>query len=267
MNTIRWVYPESLDELRAHLHDGARLHGGGTGLMRRPPEKGTLVDLSRLGIDACSTAETAFRFGGAASITQVVDLIAASDPDHILVRSRGRMAAPALRNRITIGGSIALAPPWTSVIGPLLALETRVTLAGSHEGSVNLTDYLEQRELRRGTAVIEVAFQTQPGWRSYWYSFARTRLNYPLFSITVVGTGGDDQIVDHHIVITGNLGGHQRLAELEARFTGGPPPRELKPDELGTRIPDRQGLDGAYLTHVADVEIRRGLEYIAGGGS
>lgn len=267
MNTIRWVYPESLDELRAHLSEGARLHGGGTGIMRRPPTKGTLVDLSRVGIDVCSTAEAAFRFGGASSITQIVDLVAASDPDHILVRSLGRMAAPALRNRITIGGSIALAPPWTSVVGPLLALEARVTLAGSHEGTVNLAEYLERAALRRRSAVIEIAAQRQPGWSGYWFTFARARFNYPLFSVTVIGDGGDGRIADHRIVITGNLGRYRRLVELEARLTGGPPPRELTRDDLGTRIPDRQGFDGSYLTHVAAVEIRRGLEYIAGGGA
>jgi carbon-monoxide dehydrogenase medium subunit len=267
MSTVRWIYPESLLELRRALQDGTRLHGGGTGLMRSRPDSGTIADLSRLKIDACTTEDGVTSLGATASVAAAARHVATVDARHILAKALGRMAAPALRNRITIGGSVAFFPPWSSVVGPLVALESTVTLVGAHEQTVPITNYLDTRELRSGTAVTRVAFRVEPGVRSYWFSFARTRFNYPLFTVTVLGRSDDGRVVEPRIVLTGNRERYRRLSGLEARCSGSEPPGELAPDALGTVVPDRQGFSGEYLTHVAAVEIRRGLVHVAGGES
>ncbi|MFW6260215.1 MAG: FAD binding domain-containing protein [Spirochaetota bacterium] len=263
MSPITWVQPESLDELRAALRDGARLHGGGTGLMRNPPARGTIADLSRLGIADVRATETSVEAGGAASIASVVREIRRVQPDHIVVQALSRMAAPALRNRITLGGSIALFPPWSTVVGPLLAAGTKITLMGAHEGSVGLDEYLERRELRRGTAIVGVDVALTPGLHGSWFAFTRTRFTYPLFSVAAVGRGEKGAIADLRLVITGNAGRYSRLAELETRLIGSPAPRELSAGELGARIPDRQGFTGDYLTHLAAVHTRRAVAAVA----
>ena len=265
MSTVRWIHPETLLDLRRALQDGARLHGGGTGILRNPPSSGLVADLSRLGIDACSTGDGVVRLGATARVGDAARHVAALDPEHLLVKAFGRMAAPALRNRITVGGSVALFPPWSSVVGPLLALDARVELVGSREQTVPLTDYLDDRELRAATAIVAVEFDAARGLRSYWFSYARTRLNYPLFSVAVLGRGGAGTIDEVRVVITGNVGRYRILNELAARLAGSAPPDRLSRDDLGTRIPDRQGFSGDYLTHVAAVEVARGLAHVAGG--
>lgn len=265
MSKITWVQPESLDELRAALRDGARLHGGGTGLMRNPPSHGAIADLSRLGIDRAQAREASVRIGGAASIATVAGEVGRVEPGHIVVQALSGMAAPALRNRITLGGSIALFPPWSSVVGPLLAAGTKLTLAGAHEETVALEEYLERRELRRGTAIVEADVALTPGLQGRWFAFTRTRFNYPLFAVAVLGRGEKGAIADLRIIVTGTRGRYARLAELEDRLLGAAVPRVLAADELGVRIPDRQGFSGDYLTHVAAVQIRRGLASITDG--
>lgn len=263
MSTITWVQPESLDELRAALHDGARLHGGGTGLMRNPPVRGTIADLSRLGIANVRATEASVQAGGAASIASVMHEVGRVEPDHLVVKALSRMAAPALRNRITLGGSIALFPPWSTVVGPLLAAGTKLTLVGAHEGTVGLDEYLNRRELRTGTAIVDVDIALTPGLRSSWFAFTRTRFTYPLFSVAAIGRREKGIIADLRLVVTGNAGRYSRLAELEKRLIGSPAPRELSASELGARIPDRQGFSGDYLTHLAAVRMRRAIAAVA----
>jgi len=263
MSTITWVQPESLDELRAALSDGARLHGGGTGLMRNPPARGKIADLSRLGIDGARANGTSIRVGGAASIATVVREVERAQPDHIVVHPLSRMAAPALRNRITLGGSVALFPPWSSVVGPLLAAGTRLALVGAHEATVGLDEYLERRELRRGTAIVDVDIPLTPGLRSSWFAFTRARFTYPLFSVVVVGRCERAALTELRVVVTGSTGRYTRLSELEERLVGSGIPRELSADDLGVRIPGRQGYSGDYLTRLATIQIRRGIAAIA----
>ena len=264
MSTVRWVYPESLDDLRRHLADGVRLHAGGTGLMRNPPDSGTLADLSRAGIARCAVEDGVYRLGGCATIANAALTIAAREPEHIVVKALSRMAAPALRNRITLGGSIAFFPPWTSVIGPLLAARASVTLVGSREETVPLERYLDEREFRAGTAIVRVDVDALHAWKSYWFAFARTRFNYPLFSVAVVGRAEGEALSDLRVVVTGNAGRYRRLAELEARLAGARPPFEVTDDDLGTRFLPRQGFSEEYLSHLVRAGIERGLESVVG---
>ncbi|MFW5742353.1 MAG: FAD binding domain-containing protein [Spirochaetota bacterium] len=263
MSTITWVQPESLDELRAALRDGARLHGGGTGLMRNPPARGSIADLSLLGIDGARANGTSIQAGGAASIATVVRETGRVEPGHIVVQALSRMAAPALRNRITLGGSVALFPPWSSVVGPLLAAGTRLTLVGAHEATVGLEEYLERRQLRRGTAIVDIEIALTPGLRSSWFAFTRTRFTYPLFAVAVAGRCERAALTELRVVVTGSTGRYTRLWELEERLVGSAIPPELSADDPAVRIPTRQGYSGDYLTRLATIQIRRGIALIA----
>ena len=151
-------------------------------------------------------------------------------------------------------------------MAPLLASHARVTLAGASETTVGLSDYLDRRDLRSGSAVVAVEVERQEGLTGYWYSHARTRLNYPLFTVAVLGRADAGLVRELRIVVTGIVGRYARLAGLETRLEG-TPPRAISSDELGVTIPDRQGESGDYLTHRAAVAVGRGLDAIAAGGA
>lgn len=266
MGVLRWVYPASRDELRQCLHDGARLHGGGTGILRGRPSAGTLADLSRAGLDDITVTESTIRFGGAVTFTRALDAARDLDLRHPVCRALSTAASPGLRNRITMGGSLALFPPWSSLVGPLLALEARVELIGAHEGGVSVGNYLENAGMRRKTAIAAVEVDGTTGWECHWSAFRRTRFTYPLLTVTVLTRRNGDSLAAARIVVTGCRGRYRRCRELEERVTARGVPDSLTAADLGTDFRERQGFSGEYLAHRATVEISRGLNAAGGAG-
>ena len=228
--------------------------------MRNRPRDGTLADLSGLGIDDVHVTDGTARIGGAATFTNAAKALAAAHPDHILAKALYDACSPALRNRITIGGSLALFPPWSSVVGPLVALEAELTLVGATNGTFPVSEYVGNRELGEKTAITEIRVDVSREWESHWYRFGPTHFNYPLFTVVVLTELNGTSISDCRIVLTGNRGRFKRLVQLEDEVRGAEQPDiTVTPATLGTAFPDRQGFGGEYLAHLASVEVTRGL--------
>jgi carbon-monoxide dehydrogenase medium subunit len=260
MSTVSWVYPNSVDELVTCLKNDTRPVGGGTGLLRNVPRSGSLADLSGVGIGGVSIEGEIARIGGAATYADVVSAIAAATPGHIVVKALQDAAAPALRNIITVGGSLTLFPPWSRLVGPLVALDAKLTIVGSIDGTFAVAQYVDNQKLKEQTAIVEVEVDVGHQWESYWYRFAPVRFNYPLFTVAVLTESDGESISDCRIVITGNRGRFKRLEALEETVRGtSQKAAGVTPADLGTEIPGRQGFSGEYLTHLAAVEVTRGL--------
>ncbi|MBU8912498.1 MAG: FAD binding domain-containing protein [Spirochaetales bacterium] len=260
MSKVTWVYPKSVDELTECLKNDTRPHGGGTGFMRNVPQSGSLADLSGVGIASVRVTDGSVRIGGAATFTAAASAIAAARPGHIVARALYDAASPALRNRITIGGSLALFPPWSSVVGPLVALDAELTIVGATTGTYPVSEYIGNRELGAETAITEIRADASREWESHWYRFAPTHFNYPLFTVVVLTELDGTSISDCRIVLTGNRGRFKRLEAVENEIRGTSQPAvEVTPADLGAGFPDRQGFSGEYLTHLAAVAITRGL--------
>jgi len=266
MDRLTWHTPHSLSELEPLLSlKGARLHGGGTGLLRSRPSSGTLVDLSRIGCDDVTVDGDTVSIGGTTTFADVVDGVSVSDPDHILVKALSTAATPALRNRITVGGSLALFPPWSSIVGPLLATGARVQLAGHTAGEVELSEYLATRDFRQETAVIGVTCSRCTDSVSYWYEFKRTRLTYPLFTVSVVIAVSGGRIDRCRIVLTGTRARFAMPHRLADSLVGTDPrTAQVKESDLETIIPARQGYSSDYLTHLAATAVARGVRAAVG---
>ncbi len=228
--------------------------------MRNRPRVGTLADLSGVGIHNVQVTDGAARIGGAATFTNAENSLAVAHPDHILVKALHDACSPALRNRITFGGSLALFPPWSSVVGPLVALDAELTLVGATNGTFPVSDYVGNRELGEKTAITEVCVDVSREWESHWYRFGSTHFNYPLFTVVVLTEVNGRSISDCRIVLTGNRGRFKRLVQIEDEIRGtNRPDITVTPATLGTAFPDRQGFGGQYLAHLASVEVTRGL--------
>ena len=268
MSNVTWVYPKSVDELTECLKNDTRPVGGGTGFLRNVPRSGSLADLSGVGISYVRVADGSARIGGVATFSDTVTALSAAVPDNILVKALSTAASPALRNTITIGGSVALFPPWSRLVGPLVALDSKVTLIGSTEGTFAVSEYVNSQELKEQTAILEVEVDVGRRWESHWYRFAPARFNYPLFTAVVLTETDGTSISDCRIVITGTRGRFKRLDQLEAAVRGTSRAAiSVTPADLGAEIPGRQGFGGEYLTHLAAVEVTRGLRGATGSAS
>lgn len=276
MSGIQWAHPRTVGEAVRTLESNqtARLHGGGTGLLRSAHRDGVLVDLSLAGLDGITEEGGFLTVGAGASLASLCGRVAAIDPEHVLARSLGETATPALRNRITVGGSVAMFPPWSGLVGPLIALDAEVGLVGGGAAGdpdtaprfVPITEYLTDAAARRRTVVTMVRFAIQNDVRYGWYRFVRVHFDYASFSLAVALHGLDDNAssTDARVVIVGTQNRFDRLNGVEERLCSGAP-SAVGIADLPSSIPTRNGFSGEYLTEVAIVQLQRMLDEMTGG--
>jgi len=74
------------------------------------------------------------------------------------LKSLQNSADTPLRNRITIGGSIAFAPPWSDIIGALIVLDTKIILYRKNEGVSQLKNNLKNNKLKQDSLIAGIRF-------------------------------------------------------------------------------------------------------------
>jgi CO/xanthine dehydrogenase FAD-binding subunit len=252
VSELAWHFPDTLQEAVGLLsRPDVHAHGGGTGILRGSLARFRgLVGLRGLGLEGIRRDGGMIRVGASSTYAALARWMAGAEPGHILAQSLGGAATTPLRNRITIGGSISMFPIWSDLMGPLLALDAEVTLAGPRAGTWPLAQYVRARELRQGSLITEVAWRAQ-AHRAAYYRHVRTRVDHPAFTITVLaprggaaGSGAEAM----RIVVTGCTG---RFVLLDPR-TG---PAALSE----VAFPARMGFSPAYLRHCAEVELGRAV--------
>ena len=266
MRQIRWYYPESLEQVPELLGlEGVVPHGGGTGILLGGLNqiKG-LIDLGRLELKSFHRGGGEIVLGAALSYTEAAEALAAEGPPHILSRSLSSAATQPLRNRITLGGSIALFPYWSDLMGPLLALDAELTLVGKNGGARRVGEYVKNRELRQGTLIASVSLE-DISWQGVYYRHTRTLADRPAFGITALGRGTSRRLEEARIVVVGCSGRYRRLTSIEEHLQGLDFPDEpaaaaaeaLSGFEL--EFPARMGFSAEYLQAAARVELERAL--------
>lgn len=272
MGELQWYFPASLDEVPEILaREGVAPHGGGTGLLRAGlGQLSGLMDLGRLGLDFArlgppsggakeGTVVLGAALPYAAAASKVAEIL--KDPEHVLAQALRQAATTPLRNRITLGGSLALAPYWSDLLGPLVALDARVRTVGARAGTLPVGEYVKDRGSRRGSLVTEIAFPAL-AFRGTYHRHTRTPSDRPMFTITVLRRAGAARVEDPRIVLSGSTGRFQRLGELEGRLAGRPAGKvdtAAALEGIDLELPARMGFSAEYLQAVARVELERAL--------
>ena len=260
MDKMTWVYPKSAGELESCLADGARPVGGATGLLRNAPKTGTFADLSGAGLGEVTIKDGAATLGAMVTYAGTVQAISPVNGENIVAKALSTVAAPALRNVITLGGSLGLFPPWSRLVGPLVALDATLNTIGQRAGTYPVAEYVNSVELKEKSAVADVSFDVGEKWETSWFPFAPVRFNYPLLTVAVLVKSSGDTIDDCRIVITGNRGRFARLDAVEESVRGASRSDvSVEASDLGTDIVGRQGFSGDYLTHLTATYVTRGL--------
>ncbi|HKV46201.1 MAG TPA: xanthine dehydrogenase family protein subunit M [bacterium] len=174
-----------------------------------------------------------------------------------------------IRNRGTIGGSIAHADPAGELTAILLALDGEVSVRGPKRTRViaaadlfvtYLTTSLDPHEL-----LVEVRFPVPPagaGWS--WMEIARRHGDFALAGVGVVLAVRADRIAAARIGLTGVGPTPVRAAQAERRLVGQPPSAALW-TEAADAVRDAVDPDGdihasaEYRKHVAGVLTHRAL--------
>ena len=276
-----YVRPESLEEAIGVLDEhgeGARVLAGGQSLMAtlnmRLSAPEILVDIGRVpGLAGIEETDDGLRIGAMTRHAEVEasDLVASHAP--LIASAMPHIAHPAVRNRGTFGGSIALADPAAELPACAVALGARMTIAG--KGSTRTVDAdaffrgLYETALEPGEVLTAVDV---PGigadWKSGFGELARRHGDYAMIGLAAHVEMADGRFGRGRLVFFG-AGERPVSAVRSAALLEG----ESWSDALGVRIadalkeeldpPEDLNADAAMRRHLAGVLTRRVLGPLA----
>jgi carbon-monoxide dehydrogenase medium subunit len=268
-----YVAPETLEEAIRALSDGgeeAKLLAGGHSLLPlmklRLATPTLLVDLRKVpGLAGAERSNGGWRIGAMtphAVIERTPEL-------GVLSRAAGTIADPQVRNRGTIGGSLAHGDPAADLPAILLITEGSVTLRGSGgERTVAAADlfhdYLETA-VGPDEVLTSVDVPAFDGWGFGYQKFNRRSEDWAMVAVSVMVKASEGQCEDVRVGLT-NMGSVPlRASAVEEALRGQPLGTEsiahaAEQAAEGTDPPADLNASADYKRHLARVLTRRALE-------
>jgi carbon-monoxide dehydrogenase medium subunit len=270
--------PSSLDEAIGLLSENqdARALAGGHSLLPlmklRLAEPATIVDLSRIdGLDAIEEDDEAIRIGALATHAAVAASEVVRSRCLVLAETAEGIGDRQVRNRGTIGGSLAHADPGADYPTVVKALGATITAAGSggeREIAADdlftgvLTTSLKQGELVTSVRVPVVADGTGAAYAKHRHPAS----GYAVAAVAAVLKVEDGKCSEARIVVGGVTGTPVDAAEATHAIIGMSPVDEAAiaaaaekvPDALSGAIGDTYA-SGDYRVHLAKVMAKRAI--------
>jgi carbon-monoxide dehydrogenase medium subunit len=272
-----YTAPDTLDEAVKALADGgedAKLLAGGHSLLPlmklRLAVPSLLVDLRKVpGLHGVQRENGSWRIG---AMTTHAELQHTSDLG-IFARAAASIADQQVRNRGTIGGSLAHGDPASDLPAVLLITEGSVTLTGP-SGQRTITadelfkDYL-MTAVQADEVLTEVRTPALDGWGFGYQKFNRRSEDWAMVGVSAIVKQTGDVCEDVRIGLT-NMGSTPlRARAVEEALKG----QTLNADTIakaseqaaeGTNPPADLNASSDYKRHLATVLTRRALTEAAG---
>ena len=273
-----YTAPDTLEEAIKALSDGgedAKLLAGGHSLLPlmklRLAAPSLLVDLRKVpGLHGIQRENGSWRLGA---------LTTHSDVEHtpdlgIVAKAAGTIADPQVRNRGTIGGSLAHGDPASDLPAVMLICEASVTLqgAGGQQRSVAASDlfrdYLETA-VEPAEVLTEVRMPAFGGWGYSYQKFNRRSEDWAMVAVSALVKQTGDVCEDVRVGLTNMASVPLRAGAVEEALRGQP----LNADSIsraaeeaaeGTDPPADLNASADYKRHLARVLCRRALQEAAG---
>jgi carbon-monoxide dehydrogenase medium subunit len=271
-----YVAPDTLDEALQALSGGgedAKVLAGGHSLLPlmklRLAAPTLLVDLRKVpGLRGVQRDNGQWRIG---AMTRHADLQGNADLGP-LGQATALIADQQVRNRGTIGGSLAHGDPASDLPTVFLACEGSLTIAGSGGATREVAaadmfqDYLTTA-VGEGEIVTEVRVPSFDGWGSSYMKFTRRAEDWAMVAVcAMVKKAGDGSVQDVRIALT-NMGStplRASAAEDALRGKGGDAIAAAAEQAAeGTDPPGDLNATPDYKRHLARVLTRRALEEAA----
>ena len=276
-----YTAPETLSEALRLLgsDDEAKVLAGGQSLVPmlkfRMAQPGLLIDLARIpDLNFVAEENGTIRIGAMTTHNQVETSALIREKCPLLAKTAGHIGDVQVRNRGTIGGSVAHADPAADYPAALLALEARVKLvSASGERIVGLDEFLVDAlttSLAEGEILTEVHVPLE---RAGVMTAYRTLIQ-PASGFAVVGVGvrlgvENGTITFARVALTGVASKPYRATAVEQLLEGRASGAET------FRAAAAHAADGAdalsdihasaeYRVNLAAVQVRRALEDAAG---
>jgi aerobic carbon-monoxide dehydrogenase medium subunit len=273
-----YAAPESLDDALKALADGgedAKVLAGGHSLLPlmklRLAAPTLLVDLRKVpGLRGVERTNGGWRIG---AMTRHADLQTNGDLG-IVASAASLIADQQVRNRGTIGGSIAHGDPASDLPTVLLALDGTVTImsGGGNTREVAASDMFQDyltTAVGPGEILTEIHLPAMEGWGHGYQKFNRRAEDWAMVGVVaLVKKAGDGSCEDVRIGLTHMANVPLRATAAEQALRG----RPLEPASIadaaeqaaeGTEPPGDLNASPEYKRHLARVLCRRALEEAA----
>jgi carbon-monoxide dehydrogenase medium subunit len=269
-----YVAPDSLDGALAALREGgedAKVLAGGHSLIPlmklRLAAPSLLVDLRRVpGLTGIAAEGSTIRIG---AMTCHHDVATAPELG-LAARAAATIADQQVRNRGTIGGSLAHGDPASDLPAVLLALEGAVVVRGeSGERRIAAADLFEDyltTAVGDGEIVTEVQLPSGDGWGAGYAKFNRRVEDWAMVAVcAAVRKAPDGSCEDVRIGLTNMANVPLRASAVEQALRGGPLDAQTIAGAAehaaeGTDPPEDLNASAEYKRHLARVLCRRALE-------
>lgn len=225
---------------------------------------GMLVDLSGLDdLKGIVEHNGGLRIG---AMTRYVDLAASevlAERAPLIAMALPHIAHAAVRNRGTIGGSVALADPAAEMPALLLALDAEITVQSSAGSKTHAaTDFflgMYETALEEGELVTAITIPARaPDRRFAFYELARRHGDYAMAGVAVSASG--DPATDHRVAYFSVSDRALRATAVEAALDAG----DTIDDVIGALgdLPFAGDLNAEIATkqHLSGVVLKRALK-------
>jgi len=273
-----YTAPDTLEDAIKALTDGgedAKLLAGGHSLLPlmklRLAAPSLLVDLRKVpGLHGVQREDGTWRIG---ALTPHAELERTSDLGVVSVAA-GTIADPQVRNRGTIGGSLAHGDPASDLPAVMMICDASVTLqsAGGQQRSVSANElfrnYLETA-IEPTEVMTEVRIPAYDGWGYSYQKFNRRSEDWAMVAVSTLVKQTGDVCEDVRVGLTNMASTPIRAKAVEDALRGQP----LNADSIaraaeqaaeGTDPPADLNASADYKRHLARVLTRRALEQAAG---
>ncbi len=266
MYAFDYQRPAAVDAAVALLREGAepKLLAGGQTLLptlkQRLAQPGTLVDLSAIpDLHVIEATGDGVKIGAMARHAKVAgsDVVRAAIP--ALADLAGLIGDPAVRNRGTLGGSVANNDPTADYPAACLALGATILTSAREIAADDFFIGLFETALAEDEVILAISFP-KPA-RAAYRKFRNPASRYAMAGAFVAQTAGGVRVA-----VTGvGQGGVFRWREAEAALATSFTPEALDPLALDPSdvMADLHG-SAEYRAHLAKVMAKRAVEAISG---
>ncbi len=272
-----YTVPDTLDEAIKALSDGgedAKLLAGGHSLIPlmklRLAAPSLLVDLRKVqGLHGIQREDGTWRIGALTTHSALEHT-----PDlGVVAQVAGTIADPQVRNRGTIGGSLAHGDPASDLPAVMLICDATVTLQGAGgQRTVAASDLFQnymETAVEPAEVLTEVRMPAFDGWGYSYQKFNRRSEDWAMVAVSAIVKQSGDVCEDVRVGLTNMSSVPLRAGAVEEALRGQP----LNADTIakaaeqaadGTDPPADLNASAEYKRHLARVLCRRALEQAAG---
>jgi carbon-monoxide dehydrogenase medium subunit len=275
-----YVAPKTLDEalaLKAQYGDDSKFLAGGQSLIPamnfRLVQAAVLVDVNTLGdLDYVRVDGDSLHIGALTRQRTLERSSLVKQQAPLMSEAMPHVAHPQIRNRGTIGGSLAHADPAAELPVLAVALDARLKIQSSQGARwVTATEFFKglfMTELTAEEMLTEVVLPKMPARTgTAFIEFARRRGDYAMLGVATVITVNEAGICTDARLVYLNAGdGPVNAVKAAALFKGQPPSKELA--EAAAQLAVEQELTPMgnvhaspnYQKHLAKVLTQRALQ-------